>query len=557
MKLPLSIPRMLLLLVALGLLAAPAPSLAAIEWLAIGDPGNPDDSQPQGFFGSVDYAYSISRFETTNADYAAFLNAKAASDPLGLYDTDMNDDQHGGITRTGVSGSYVYAAKAGFEAEPVNFVSYFDALRFANWVHNGEGDGDTETGAYTLLGGTETPSNGSTIERNPGATVVVPNQDEWFKAAYYDPVGGAYYDYPTGTDDTPTCASPTALPNRANCGNSTIRGVTDVGAYTGSASPYGTFDQGGNVNEWNENAAFGGGRAVRGGGWTGLTTPLRASSVGSFDPTVERNDLGFRLVILEADPGGGPLDTRSIQVTKLVDRQGSEVFGYVFEACIEGSGILAAEVVRPGGFPLLLQPDFPGTYCYRDLEDNAAELDLSYPSGSYVFNIFGESEIDSKTLILDAAEPGAYLEILSPLDGATVPSDEDLIFSWALSEKSNGVGCIAAASCADAISLRVDEFSMAGPASILDEILPTTSTGSLLPASELEVGDFYFARIGTVAGTTNPADTTDLGDPVETRATWEDVNSSAVEVPEPVAGLRTIAALLTLAGWRRARRRRT
>jgi hypothetical protein len=47
-----------------------------------------------------------------------------------------------------------------------------------------------------------------------------------------------------------------------------------------------------------------------------------------------------------------------------------------------------------------------------------------------------------------------------------------------------------------------------------------------------------------------------MGDPVETRATWEDTNTSAVEVPEPVAGLRTIAALLALAGWRRSRRRR-
>ena len=99
-------------------------------------------------------------------------------------------------------------------------------------------------------------------------------------------------------------------------------------------------------------------------------------------------------------------------------------------------------------------------------------------------------------------------------------------------------------------------FSMAGPASVLDEILPTTSTDTVLPASELEVGDFYFARIGTLSGTTNPSDTTDMGDPVETRATWEDINTSAVEVPEPTAGLRTIAALLALAGWRRTRRRR-
>lgn len=43
-------------------------------------------------------------------------------------------------------------------------------------------------------------------------------------------------------------------------------GPTHVGAYTGSASPYGTFDQGGNVYEWNEQIV-GSSRGRRGGGW--------------------------------------------------------------------------------------------------------------------------------------------------------------------------------------------------------------------------------------------------------------------------------------------------
>ena len=48
-----------------------------------------------------------------------------------------------------------------------------------------------------------------------------------------------------------TCAAPSATPNTANC-EVAVGGPTDVGAYTLSASPYGTFDQGGNVSEWNE-----------------------------------------------------------------------------------------------------------------------------------------------------------------------------------------------------------------------------------------------------------------------------------------------------------------
>jgi len=48
-----------------------------------------------------------------------------------------------------------------------------------------------------------------------------------------------------------TCAGPTATANRANC-NFAVSDVTNKVSYTGSASPYGTFDQGGNVYEWNE-----------------------------------------------------------------------------------------------------------------------------------------------------------------------------------------------------------------------------------------------------------------------------------------------------------------
>jgi formylglycine-generating enzyme len=117
----------------------------------------------------------------------------------------METDPHGGILRMGTPGSYTYVVKAGFEDDAVNFVTFFDAVRFANWIHNGEGSGDTETGAYTLLGGSATPSNGSTVERNPGAAVAVPSQDEWFKAAHYDAALGIYYDYPTGSDTPPDC----------------------------------------------------------------------------------------------------------------------------------------------------------------------------------------------------------------------------------------------------------------------------------------------------------------------------------------------------------------
>ena len=174
-------PRLCCLL--LSLLIAPSASAVTIDWTFIGDPGNACDPQgPEGCFGGVLYAYRIGTYEVTNAQYAEFLNAKASSDPVALYNASMGSG-FGGITRTGSPGSYNYSAIAGREEMPVNFVLFYDAVRFANWMNNGQGTGDTETGAYTI---TAQGIADNSITRNAGATILLPTEDEWYKAAYYD-----------------------------------------------------------------------------------------------------------------------------------------------------------------------------------------------------------------------------------------------------------------------------------------------------------------------------------------------------------------------------------
>jgi len=232
------------------------------------------------------------------------LLIRLASDPLGLYNAYMGSDTtFGGITRTGGSGSYTYVATAGFVNKPVVYVSFWDALRFANWLHNGQGGGDTETGAYTLDGGTANPSNGITVTRNGGAITFLPSENEWYKAAYFN--GTTYFNYPAGTDTQTVCALPTATANRANC-NDAVGAVADVGAYTGSASPYGTFDQGGNVNEWNEQIV-GSNRGLRGGAWNSAASSLDASARSSASRVTELGTYGFRVASLVPEPGTGLL----------------------------------------------------------------------------------------------------------------------------------------------------------------------------------------------------------------------------------------------------------
>lgn len=289
-----------------GWLVATAAGAVTMDWVTVGSPGNACDPQSQGCFGSVAETFRISKFEVTNAQYAEFLNQKAAtSDPLGLFSPSMASSSHGGIVRSGSAGSFTFSAKPGFESKPVNFVSFFDSLRFTNWLNNGQGSADTETGAYTLLGGTATPSNGSTVTRNADARIFLPSENEWFKAAFFDPGTQSFLDFPAGFDAQIGCAAPGPSPNTANCGN-VNGGPTEVGAFTGSASPNGTFDQGGNVREWNEQIVFGSGsgRGLRGGTFGNDPDRLAASIRNHFGPILESKDLGFRVASLSVpEPG--------------------------------------------------------------------------------------------------------------------------------------------------------------------------------------------------------------------------------------------------------------
>ncbi|MEX2112839.1 MAG: SUMF1/EgtB/PvdO family nonheme iron enzyme, partial [Pirellulales bacterium] len=242
-----------------------------------------------------------------------FLNAKAASDPLGLYNVSMGSDARGGITQSGVSGSFTYAPKMNMADKPVNIVSWYDSIRFANWLNNGQGTGDTETGAYTLLGGTPTPSNGNSITRNVGATWFLTSEDEWYKSAYHQPAaqGGDsddYWLYPTGSNSAPTVATADSVGNISNPGtnvanyllgadwNAQNGNLTTVGsAGPFSESFYSTSDQGGNVSEWNEALISESLRGLRGGAFNFVPDHLQSPFRLANNPASEFLNIGFRV----------------------------------------------------------------------------------------------------------------------------------------------------------------------------------------------------------------------------------------------------------------------
>ena len=253
-----------------------------IQTVTVGDIGNVADTTG---YGAVNYQYSIGRYEVTNAQYAAFLNAKAATDAYGLYSMGMAGD-FGGITRSGSSGSYTYSTVGGRENWAVSWVSFWDAARFSNWLQNGQGNGDTETGTYTL---TASGITNNTVTRNPGSTWAIASEDEWYKAAYYKGGGLAagYWLYPTQSNSITTAD--------ANYG-SAVGTITPVGSYALS-SFYGAFDMAGNVWEMNEAIIGGSDRGLRGGSFylIGGDDDLRAGYRNGSNPSYEGNYFGFRV----------------------------------------------------------------------------------------------------------------------------------------------------------------------------------------------------------------------------------------------------------------------
>ena len=316
-----------------------------LEFVTVGNPGNLDaPADASGArYGGVDYTYRIAKYEVTYGQYLEFLNAKAKSDPTGLYDPSMTSDKiANGIARSGSNGSYSYSLLSDASADlPVTFVNFTDAARYTNWINNGKGNSSTEEGAYTI---TTAPLKGAVrkdgvitymakgkldlqagdqiavtglkgigfagrsvikdvkfkdgftvfssandypdavatgrgkvvavaASRSEDARVWIPSEDEWAKAAYYNPNlndgTGGYYTWATQSNDYPG-NSIGALPNQANIPNyvdirfantplnpfiSPAFGpnlLTAVGAFTSSPSYYGTFDQDGNVTEWTE-----------------------------------------------------------------------------------------------------------------------------------------------------------------------------------------------------------------------------------------------------------------------------------------------------------------
>jgi len=282
-----------------------------IDYATVGNPGN---SANTNGWGAVSDVFKISKYETTNTQYAEFLNKVDASgtNPNSVYNAQMGSDNLGGITFTsGAPNGSKYSVKAGaptgapgstsYAQMPVLFTTWFSAARFANWLQNGQqtSAASMETGAYTL----NNQTSGAIVARNPGATDVLPSRDEWYKAGFYN--GSSYTAYPTNSGTAPTnTVTNVTLANVANYGATATPTVSpiNVGSYVNTTSAYGAFDMYGNASEYTDTAgtdADAGRPQVFSGSWAttlAQTTNWNATASAIFrNSTTATGQVGFRV----------------------------------------------------------------------------------------------------------------------------------------------------------------------------------------------------------------------------------------------------------------------
>ena len=283
-----------------------ATSRVAMSMVTVGNAGNAADTNTGSLYGAVSYTYRIGAYDVTGSQYMAFLNAVGQTDTYGLYNTNMGTDaQIAQISRSGASGNYSYNVMNGTGNRPITWVSWFDCARFSNWMSNGQPSGaqastTTEDGAYNVNGattGSAVAANATNPNTGLAPTYRIPFENEWYKAAYYK--GGStsagYWNYATQSNSAPGTTIGSS-PNQANYNNA-IGHATDVGSLSGSGSFYGTFDQTGNVWQWNDlTGTTGSSRGFRGGNWySGYSSYVSSSDRNNNDPSYEGGSIGFRL----------------------------------------------------------------------------------------------------------------------------------------------------------------------------------------------------------------------------------------------------------------------
>jgi formylglycine-generating enzyme required for sulfatase activity len=256
-------------------------------------------TNPTGSYGIVNRDYRMGTREITNAQWDKF---KA------VYGTPTGSD--GGYSL----GSYFTGTNV-----PTDRASWFEAAQFVNWLNTST----NHSAAYKFTGTqgqsdyafapwspTDPGYDAGNPYRNTAAKYVLPTENEWVKAAYWN--GASLQTYATVGDVSPTQGNGKSGSGWNYYVNGSGYATDPMGTWavgSGSQELNGTHDMMGNAWEWTESPWLTGAyeassaRVLRGSGWIDDSYYLASSNrYNGVNPTIELNDIGFRVASVP-EPG--------------------------------------------------------------------------------------------------------------------------------------------------------------------------------------------------------------------------------------------------------------
>lgn len=263
-----------------------------MDFVPIGSPGNlADTTGDPNPAGAVGYDFQMGTYEVSR-DMITKANAAGS---LGITLFDMSSVGGNGVDK------------------PANGVSWNEAARFVNWLN-------TSTGGFAAYKFTTSDVNDNialwtaadTLDfdssnpfRSKRTNYVLPTINEWYKAAYFNPLTSTYFDFPNGLNTPPTAVAGGTTADTAVHEQPVSQGPATINN-AGGLSPFGVMGLGGNVFEWNEtesdlvNDNSSSARVLRGGAWFNTDGTLSSSFRLFLDPANENPIVGFRVASLSS-----------------------------------------------------------------------------------------------------------------------------------------------------------------------------------------------------------------------------------------------------------------